>query len=84
MGLARKFPLLTESEERELGYSIQNALNLPDAELREPSQIANRILQRAEQAKAKFINSNIRLVVKIAFEPRFRFRMDPEDLVQLA
>ena len=82
MGLARKFPLLTESEERELGYSIQNALNLPDAELRDPSQIANRILQRAEKAKAKFVNSNIRLVIKIAFEPRFRFRMDPEDLVQ--
>lgn len=82
MGLARKFPLLTESEERELGYSIQNALKLPDAELRDPSQIANRILQRAEQAKAKFVTSNIKLVVKIAFEPRFRFRMDPEDLVQ--
>ena len=82
MGLARNYPLLSELEERELGYTIQESLRLPDTDLTAPSPIVQRVLQRAEQAKTKLVTSNIRLVAKMVFEPRFRYRMDPEDLVQ--
>ena len=82
MGLARKYPFLSETEERELGYTIQDSLRLPPSEVEAPSPVAQRVLQRAEQAKTKLVTCNIRLVAKMAFDRRFRYRMDPEDLVQ--
>ncbi len=82
MGLARKYPLLSGAEERELGYRIQDSLRLPQTELELPSPVAQRVLKRAEQAKIKLVTSNIRLVAKMAFDRRFRYCMDPEDLVQ--
>lgn len=82
MGLARKYPLLSEAEERELGYAIQDSLRLTVSELEAQSLISERTFRRAEQAKTKLVTSNIRLVAKMAFDRRFRFRMDPEDLVQ--
>ena len=54
LGLARKYPLLNEAEERELGYAIQDGLRLPDADRFSP--IGQRVLARAEQAKAKLVN----------------------------
>lgn len=80
LGLARKYPLLNEVEERELGYAIQDGLRLPDADQFSP--VGQRVLARAEHAKAKLVTSNIRLVAKMAYDRRFRYRMDPEDLVQ--
>lgn len=80
LGLARKYPLLGETEERELGYTIQDGLRLSDEERCTPA--GERVAARAEQAKVKLVTSNIRLVAKIMFDRRFRYRMDPEDLVQ--
>lgn len=80
LGLARKYQLLSEAQERELGYAIQDGLRLSDEERRSP--VGQRTLVRAEQAKTKLVTSNIRLVAKMAFDRRFRHRMEPEDLVQ--
>lgn len=80
LGLAGKYTLLGEAEERELGYAIQDGLRLSDDKRETP--FGERTLERAERAKSKLVTSNIRLVAKVAFDRRFRHRMDPEDSVQ--
>lgn len=80
LGLAWKYQLLGETEERELGYAIQDGLRLSEEERCTPA--GQRVTARAERAKSKLVTSNIRLVAKMTFDRRYRYRMDPEDLVQ--
>ncbi len=83
LGNARRYGRVSTTEEAELGYAIQQGLKVlergPDA----CSSVDRRILDRAERAKARLLTANIRLVAKMAFDRRFRYRMDPEDLVQI-
>lgn len=78
--VARRQPLLTKEEEFRLGSAIQRALSLePDAN----GAFPDRIRETAEKARAQLVTRNVRLVVKVAFDSRFRDRLDTDDLVQL-
>ena len=78
--VARRQPLLTQDEEIRLGSAIQRALSL------EPGvdgDLPKRIIGAAEKARAQLVTRNVRLVIKVAFDPRFRGRLDRDDLVQM-
>ena len=78
--VARRQPLLTQDEEIRLGNAIQRALSLePDAD----GDLPNRIVETAEKARAQLVTRNVRLVIKVAFDPRFRGRLEKDDLVQM-
>lgn len=79
---ANNYPLLTAAQERELGYEIQQEIKLTEDERNTSSQIVERVIKRAENAKTKLVLSNIKLVAKMAFDYRYSQRMDSEDLMQ--
>lgn len=78
--VSRKNPLLSRDEEIECGDAIRQAEQLPpDAD----GELAARIRKRGEKAKTTLVTRNVRLVVKVAFDKRYRGRMDADDLVQM-
>lgn len=80
MRQSRKRPLLTHQDEIRLGRTIQRALSIdPNAS----DDISKRVLEAAEKARAELITCNVRLVAKVAWDRRFRGRLDPDDLVQI-
>lgn len=83
LGNARRHGRVSTVEEAELGYAIQQGLRVLERGRDACSDMDRRILDRAERAKARLITANIGLVAKMAFDRRFRYRMDPEDLVQI-
>jgi len=80
---ASQIPLLTSDQEAALGEKIQRGISISTRCSEELNDIEQRIVEKAEQAKSILIESNIRLVAKFAFMPKFRNRLDIEDLVQL-
>ena len=80
---ARRYPLLNADEEAACGEAIQRGLQMRETQKGERTEIDERIIAAGERAHKKLVNSNIRLVVKFAFEPRYRNRMDIDDLVQM-
>lgn len=83
LSVARTYPFLNEDEEAACGEAIQRALQVSELEPEERTEIDERVLVAGEQARFKLIKSNIRLVAKFVFEPRFRNRHDIDDLVQM-
>lgn len=78
--VSRKNPLLSRDEEIECGDAIRQADQLPaDAD----GELAVRIRERSERAKTTLVTRNVRLVAKVAFDKRYRGRMDADDLVQM-
>jgi len=60
-----RHPLMTASEEIQLGKLVQEAIAL-EAEERPLSKAEQRIVKRGERAKRRFIEANLRLVVSLA------------------
>ncbi|KCZ51228.1 sigma-70 family RNA polymerase sigma factor [Hyphomonas pacifica] len=78
--ISRKNPLLSRDEEIECGDAIRQADQLaPEAD----DELSARVRKRSEEAKTKLVTRNVRLVVKVAFDKRYRGRMDADDLVQM-
>ncbi len=83
LGYARRYGRVSTVEEAELGYAIQQGLRVLERGGDACSEVERRILDRAARAKTRLITANIGLVAKMAFDRRFRYRMEPEDLVQI-
>ncbi|MGR9253038.1 sigma-70 family RNA polymerase sigma factor [Rhizobium leguminosarum] len=83
LSTARLYGRVSALEEIQLGHTIQQGLRISARNDGEYSDIELRVLDRASEARARLIKTNIFLVAKLAFAQRFRSRMDPEDLVQL-
>ncbi|MEZ5796006.1 sigma factor, partial [Albidovulum sp.] len=81
--VARAYPFLTEDEEAACGEAIQRALKMSELDPKDRNEIDERILAAGEKARADLVKTNIRLVAKFVFEPRFRNRHDIDDLVQM-
>lgn len=77
---ARRYPLLTQEQEIQLGRQVQAWIAIRDEPDPTPTQKA--IIRRGRRAHDKFMLSNIRLVVKIAnFYDRFNCGLAKADLV---
>jgi RNA polymerase primary sigma factor len=72
---------LTEQEERDLGRKIQLAAQI-EREGRADSDFARRALHDAQEARTRFVESNIRYVWKLAWEKGPRQHLTVEDLFQ--
>lgn len=80
MRVSQKNPLLTRDEEIKCGDAIRQATS-PHPNIK--GALAERIRKRGERAREKLITCNMRLVVKVAFDRRFKGRVDADDLVQI-
>lgn len=77
-----KTVFLTESEEREFGRKIQLALRLSEDPSQSSTEYAKRLQKEAIAAKARFVESNIRYVRKVAGRYANTRHMTEEDIFQ--
>lgn len=70
--IAGRFPLLSASQEIELGRQIQRWLKDPDPK--------PQIIRSGQRAREKFVNCNLRLVVAVAKRYQRRLEMSSLDL----
>ena len=79
----RGYRLLTADEEAACGEAIQRARVVQEKDEAEWSEHERRIVEAGNVARTKLILSNVRLVAKVAWDPRHRFRLDQDDLLQI-
>lgn len=79
---AKRLPRLSRQEERLLGEAIQLGIRTTPEDDLAASAYRLRILKKAADSRSKLVSHNIRLVVKLVMDRRFRSRMDADDLVQ--
>lgn len=77
--VGKSYHFLSQEEETDCGDAIQRALQL---EIDDRSELASRLRERADRAKATLVTHNILLVAKVASETRFRGRVEHDDLIQ--
>lgn len=78
----KRLPRLSRQDEQLLGEAIQLGIRTASEDDLAASAYHLRILKRAEDSRGKLVSHNIRLVVKLVMDRRFRSRMDADDLVQ--
>lgn len=83
LAMARKYPFLNADEEAACGEAIQRGLQVRAKPQSDRTDLDVRTIAEAQKAQATLVTSNIRLVAKVAFEPRYRSRFDVDDLVQM-
>jgi len=81
-GAKRKFRYLSDTEERDLGRSIQLALKLNEREGEAENSYGNRLRAEAHRARALFVASNLRYVEKIARRLDRKKHLSLDDLIQ--
>ena len=83
LALARQYPFLDADSEAACGEAVQRSLEIRSRKNGELDDVERRVVAAGDKAHATLVTSNIRLVAKVAFEPRFRGGVDLDDLVQL-
>ena len=79
----RGYPLLSADEEAACGEAMQRASAVCGRPAGERSSHELRLIQAGERARTKLILCNVRLVIKLALEPRHRNRLEVDDLIQM-
>jgi RNA polymerase primary sigma factor len=80
---AKKVKLLTPDEEATFGEAIQKAEQLLQKPVDERTDIENRVITAGKRAFDSLVHHNIRLVIKFVYDPRYRYRHDIDDMVQM-
>lgn len=80
---AKRYPFLSADEEAALGETVQRAAEVRARPERDRAEFESRVIAEGERAHATLVTSNIRLVAKVAHEPRYRLRHDLDDVVQM-
>ncbi|ACI91299.1 RNA polymerase sigma factor RpoD [Afipia carboxidovorans OM5] len=79
---SQKKKYLNEMEERELGRTIRLAKDIQYAALEDLNQYERQLVHRAEKAKARFVESNLLYVRKLANRKRNLKHLTADDLFQ--